>query len=77
MNCGVKHSMRSPALQRSSKHLEYDKPLWQRKTTPGSCTKCTIMGHMGKQGVSMWAGAKQSTSVSLSDWLREESVKSF
>ena len=60
MNCGVKHSMRSPALQRSSKHLEYDKPLWQRKTTPGSYTKCVIMGHMGKWGLSMWAGVNRA-----------------
>lgn len=74
---GVKPSMRSPALQRSSKHLEYDKSHTQGKTTPGYCTKCVTMEHRGNQGVSTWAGAKQGTSASLSEGLREENMKSF
>lgn len=72
MKCGVKHSVRSAALQRSPKHLEYDKPCRQGKTTAGFYTKSGKMEHTRNQGVSMWASTKKCTSE-----LREENVKSF
>lgn len=77
MNCGVKPSIRSRALQRSPEHLDYDKPCRQGKTTAGFYTHSGKVGHTSNQGVSMWTSTKQCTSDYLSEELTEENVKSF